>query len=123
MYTPDNSPVPGSRDKRNVNLPILLGVSWGLTASGVHYLLLRRTIERRRVAGGKPSAMLAQASSLWRMCAVGGFLLAGLLWERVRIDSALVAYAVSFLGVIVVYGIRLSQETARMEALDKESGR
>jgi hypothetical protein len=123
VYTPDNSPVTRSKDERIVILPILMGVSWGFAAAGIHYLLLRRTIERRRQAGAKPSAMMAQVSSLWRMGAVGGFLLVGLFWETVRMDAAVVAYAVSFLGVIMIYGIRLSLETARVEALHKESGR
>jgi hypothetical protein len=106
-----------------VILPVLLGVSWGFVASGVHFLLLRRTIERRLQVGKAPSSMVAQVSSLWRMLVVGGLLVAGLFCGPVRVDVALVAYAITFLGIIVVYGIRLSLETARAEALHKESGR
>lgn len=108
-----------------VNLPVLLGVMWGFVASMVHFLLLRHTIRRLLGTGTKPSSMAAQVSSLWRMLVVGSFLVAGLFWETVRVNGLVVvlAYAVSFLGVIMVYGIRLSMETIRAEALHKESGR
>lgn len=104
-------------------LPVLLGMMWGFLASGVHFLLLRRTIATRLEGGKTPSLMAAQASSLWRMLVVGGLLVVGLIRGVIRLDVALVAYAISFLGMIVVYGIRLSLETARTEALHKESGR
>ncbi len=104
-------------------LPILLGIGWGLAASGVHYLLLRRTIERRRVTAGKPNSITVQISSLLRMLVVGGFLVVGLGWGRIHVKVAVLAYAISSLVVIMVYGIRLSMGAIQPEALHKESGR
>lgn len=104
-------------------LPILLGIGWGLTASGVHYLLLRWTIERRRVTAGRPNSIAIQVSSLLRMLVVGGFLVAGLGWGGISVKVAMLTYAISSLVVIMTYGIRLSLETTRMEALHKDSER
>ncbi|GMV66136.1 MAG: hypothetical protein AMXMBFR75_19320 [Candidatus Hinthialibacteria bacterium] len=103
-----------------MDMPILMGCMWGVLTAGVHFLLLRKSLNTVGNRPMTPSVWIWRISSTSRILAVGVILVMGVLWKNLRLDAAIVTYAVLHTVMMIGYGVYLSGHSTRtgVESVD-----
>jgi hypothetical protein len=104
------SPILGKWIPGPMDMAFGAGIAWGLLAAAFQYLHVVAGI-RRQLRSRKPLPLaLALVGSLIRFGFLFAFFLVAAYWDRVRLDAAVVSFAVSHLAAMLLLGNQLSAD-------------
>ena len=91
-----------------MNQAVWCGVVWGLMAAAIQYLHVAKSVKKRLCEPPSASVRKPMIGFLVRLGLLAAVFMVAGLWEKIRIDAAVIAFAGGHLIGMLFLGIRLA---------------
>jgi hypothetical protein len=100
-----------------MNQAVWCGVVWGLMAAAIQYLHVARSVKKRLCEPPNSSIRKPMIGFFVRLALLVAIFMIAALWERIRIDAAVLAFAGGHIIGMLFLGVRLA--AGAFEPVDK----